>query len=148
MSSGKIPGGADTDRVARWYFFKPKIHIWIVLEWKKLVYSMAIWNIPSMAIWCILWTFGTLYGHLEIQWNFGIFYPVLVYSVKKNLASLGQIVNCNAPPERKRKEKKLIFFKQLETQTFCFPVWKFLSTMSDTWCRNRVTRLGEFSHVG
>jgi hypothetical protein len=44
-----------------------------VLEWERLVYSMAIWN--------ILWPFGNML-------QFGIFLPVLVYLVKKNLATL------------------------------------------------------------
>jgi hypothetical protein len=49
------------------------------LEWKRLVDSLAIWN--------ILQQFGTFYGHLVIQWQFGIFPPVLVYCHKKNLAT-------------------------------------------------------------
>jgi hypothetical protein len=36
-------------------------------------YITAIWHI---------------FGHLVIQWKFGIFSPVLVYCVKKNLATL------------------------------------------------------------
>jgi hypothetical protein len=36
----------------------------------------------------ILWTFGTFYGHLVILWQFSIFSPILVYCVKKSLATL------------------------------------------------------------
>jgi hypothetical protein len=43
-----------------------------------------------MPIWKILCLFCKLYGHLEILWQFGIFSPVLVYCVKKNLATLSQ----------------------------------------------------------
>jgi hypothetical protein len=59
---------------------------WRVLEWKMLVYFMVIWN--------ILWSFGIFYGHLVYLWSFGnvvivgIFYTVLVYCGKKNLATL------------------------------------------------------------
>jgi hypothetical protein len=33
-------------------------------------------------------SFGIFYGHLVISWSYGIFSPVLVYCVKKNLATL------------------------------------------------------------
>jgi hypothetical protein len=44
--------------------------------------------------WNIIWPFGiyyghfTFYGHLVILWTFGIFSPVLVNCVEKNLATL------------------------------------------------------------
>jgi hypothetical protein len=40
---------ATIAKVARWFVFQPKIPIWEkkfrALEWKMLVYFMAIWNI-------------------------------------------------------------------------------------------------------
>jgi hypothetical protein len=45
-----------------------------------LVYYMGIGN--------ILQSFGIIYGHFVILWQFGIFSLVLVYCVKKNLATL------------------------------------------------------------
>jgi hypothetical protein len=57
--------------VARCYIFIPKISIWVhfVLEWKMLLYVMAIWNILReftyivyfVAIWYILWLFGIFF---------------------------------------------------------------------------------------
>jgi hypothetical protein len=44
----------------------------------------------SMAIWNLLRPFGTFYGQLAIKWQFGIYSPILVYCVKKNLATLTQ----------------------------------------------------------
>jgi hypothetical protein len=41
-----------------------------------------------MAIWNILWPFGTFYVQLAIYRQFGTFSPVLVYCVKQNLATL------------------------------------------------------------
>jgi hypothetical protein len=64
-------------RVARWYIFKQKILIW--------VHYGGSWNGKG---WYILWQFGTFYGHLVIKRQIGIFPPVLVYLVKKNLATL------------------------------------------------------------
>jgi hypothetical protein len=49
---------------------------WRVLEWEGLVYYLAMWN--------ILWVY-------VILWQFGTFSPVLVYFVKKNLATLTRI---------------------------------------------------------
>jgi hypothetical protein len=54
---------------------------WRVLEWKMLVYFMPIWNKSITA-------FFICYAHLVILWSFGLFFPVLVYCVKKNLATL------------------------------------------------------------
>jgi hypothetical protein len=50
------------------------------LELKRLVYSLAIWNISRL--------FGTFYGHWVIKCQFGIFSSVLVCCAKKNLATL------------------------------------------------------------
>jgi hypothetical protein len=36
------------------------VKFWRYLDWKKLVYSVAIWNICITAIWYILWQFGNL----------------------------------------------------------------------------------------
>jgi hypothetical protein len=55
---------------------------WIVLKWKMLEYFMAIWS--------MLRPIGILYdlfGNLEA---FGLFYPVLVYCITKNLAIVRQ----------------------------------------------------------
>jgi hypothetical protein len=41
-----------------------------------------------VAFWNILQPFGIFYDHLVIWWQFGMFTPVLVYWVKKNLATL------------------------------------------------------------
>jgi hypothetical protein len=46
---------------------------WRVLQWKILVYFMAIWY--------ILWYLGILCGHL-------VYFPVLVYCTTTNLATL------------------------------------------------------------
>jgi hypothetical protein len=61
-------------RVARRFIFKPKIKIWIILEgiaiedvgifYDHLVYLTAIWY--------ILWTFGSIDGHLDIFSRFGM----------------------------------------------------------------------------
>jgi hypothetical protein len=55
-------------RVARWFIFQPKIPIWVnferpYIDWKMLIYSMAIWNIYRhlwyfMIILNILCSFG------------------------------------------------------------------------------------------
>jgi hypothetical protein len=47
---------------------------WRALDWKLLIYFMAIWN--------ILWRFGIFYDH------FVHFFPALVSYTKKNLATL------------------------------------------------------------
>jgi hypothetical protein len=70
-------------RIARWYIVKPKIPIWVNFG--------GPWNGKG---WYILWPFGILrsfvifYGDLVFQLQFGIFSPILVYCVKKNLATL------------------------------------------------------------
>jgi hypothetical protein len=43
----------------------------------------------------ILRLFGTFYTHLVIQCEFGIYFPVLVYGVQKNLATM---YVCRKPP--------------------------------------------------
>jgi hypothetical protein len=50
---------------------------WRVLQWKILAYFMIIWSILRQyfrAIWYILWFFG-------------IFFPILVFCTKENLAT-------------------------------------------------------------
>jgi hypothetical protein len=82
-------------------YFQAKNHhlgkFWRVLKWKMLVYFMAIWNICSTAFWNILWPFGIYVCSTAIWyivWPFGIFFPfwysfpILVYCMKKNLATL------------------------------------------------------------
>jgi hypothetical protein len=75
-------------RVARWYIFKPKLQIWLVLEeglvmedvglfYGHLVYFTAIWYILLTfglfsAIWYILLTSGIYYGHLVYFSRFGM----------------------------------------------------------------------------
>jgi hypothetical protein len=71
-----------------------------------------------MAIWNIVMPFGICYGLLEysdaiylvfygrsvIYWQFGLFFPVLVYCVKKNLATLvGAVLKrpCAEVPKQK-----------------------------------------------
>jgi hypothetical protein len=41
-----------------------------------------------MAVWNILRSFGIFHGHLVLLWQSGIFSPVLVHCVNKNLATL------------------------------------------------------------
>jgi hypothetical protein len=86
------------DRFARWNIFKQKIpklgKFWTVLQWKMLVYSMAIWFILAnlvcfVAIRYILLSFGIFLAigyilHMVIWYIF----PVLVCCAKKNLATL------------------------------------------------------------
>jgi hypothetical protein len=52
---------------------------WRALDWKMLIYLMAIWN--------ILQTFGIFYDN-SILCSFGTFFPVWVIFTKKNLATL------------------------------------------------------------
>jgi hypothetical protein len=71
--------------VARWFIFvhtkNPILgQFWRALEWKVLAYFMAIKN--------ILRPFGIIYDHLAIYGNVVYFSPFLVYSAKKNLATL------------------------------------------------------------
>jgi hypothetical protein len=54
---------------------------WRVLQWKLLVYVMAIWSILQPFDTYILW-------HLVNLWLFGIVLVVLVWRTKKNLATL------------------------------------------------------------
>jgi hypothetical protein len=71
-------------RVARWFVFKPKIPLWVNFGG------------PCNGKSCfILRPFGLFYGNLKhfmaigyILWSFGIFFPVLVFCTKKNLATL------------------------------------------------------------
>jgi hypothetical protein len=43
------------------------------------------------AIWNLLRPFGIIHGHSVILWQFGIISTVLVYCVKKNLATPAEI---------------------------------------------------------
>jgi hypothetical protein len=52
---------------------------WRFLQWKMLVYLMAIWSIFR--------PFGIVYGHLVYFPRFGYILPVLVCCDKKNLAT-------------------------------------------------------------
>jgi hypothetical protein len=54
------------------------------MEWKVVVYVMAIWII-FMTICYILLPFGNF-------WLFGTFFPTLVHCTKKNLAALARTV--------------------------------------------------------
>jgi hypothetical protein len=69
-------------RVARWYIFKTKIPIWVnlgVLEWKMLVYSMAIGSIlRPFSIFVVIYIVNFM-----VIWKF---FLVLVCCTKKNLA--------------------------------------------------------------
>jgi hypothetical protein len=42
----------------------------------------------GMVIWNILQSFCIFYSHLVMLWLFGIFSPIMVNCVKKNLATL------------------------------------------------------------
>jgi hypothetical protein len=55
---------------------------WRALEYKMLVYFMAIWNIWQ--------PFGIPYSHLVHFWSFGVFLHVLVCFTHINLATLPQ----------------------------------------------------------
>jgi hypothetical protein len=57
-----------SDRVARWFLFKPKIPI--------LVNFGGPWNAKC---WNILWPFGIFNSHLVLLWPFGTFCGHLVY---------------------------------------------------------------------
>jgi hypothetical protein len=54
------------------YFQTKTPYLGKFLELKRLVFSMAIWNISR--------PIGILFGHLGILWQFGIFSPILVES--------------------------------------------------------------------
>jgi hypothetical protein len=71
-------------RVARWFVFKPKIQI-----------LANFGGSCNGRCWYILWTLGPFYGLLLYfmnnwysSWKVGIFSPVLIFSTKKNLATL------------------------------------------------------------
>jgi hypothetical protein len=74
-------------RVARWYIFNPKIPIWVNFG-----------GSCNGRFLCMLWLFGPFSGNLVyfmalwyILWSFGLFFPVLVYCNKRNLATLFEI---------------------------------------------------------
>jgi hypothetical protein len=68
--SGSSIFGLFKFRVARWFIFKPKILEGLRME-NVGIFNAHLENI--VAVWYILWSLG----------NFGIFFPVLVYCVKK-----------------------------------------------------------------
>jgi hypothetical protein len=53
---------------------------WRALEWKILVYYLAIWNMYFTSIWYILWPFDNI---VVIRYKFHIFFTALVHCVKK-----------------------------------------------------------------
>jgi hypothetical protein len=59
-------------RVARWCIFKPKILIWVNFgrSWNE-----KGWYMYYIAIWNVLRSFGTFFGHLVTLRQFGIFSP-------------------------------------------------------------------------
>jgi predicted nucleotide-binding protein (sugar kinase/HSP70/actin superfamily) len=73
--------------VARWYIFVPKIPFWVSFGtlWKGME-NIGIHR---------LWPFGIYHSrcvYFMDTWSpLGIFFPVLVYRIKKNLAT----INCN-----------------------------------------------------
>jgi hypothetical protein len=74
---------ADPSKVARWFAFNPKIRIWVNFG--------RSWN--GICLY-ILWTLGPFYGLLLYfmdvwysSWLFGIFFLVLVFCAKKNVAT-------------------------------------------------------------
>jgi hypothetical protein len=90
---------------------------WRVLQWKMLVYILAIWSILQLS--------GIFCGHFWYNvWSFGIFLPfwynvhmviwyifaVLVCSIEKNLASVLLRGNCSQSYIRKRVCQKKISF--------------------------------------
>jgi hypothetical protein len=70
-------------RVARWFVFKPKIKIWgnfggLAMEDVGIFYG----HLVHFTAFCyILWSFGNVRGNL-------VYFPVLVFCTKKNLAIL------------------------------------------------------------
>jgi hypothetical protein len=58
---------------------------WIVMQWKMLVYFMDTWS--------ILRSFVIFYGHLVyVVCGIFVYFPILVFCAKKNLATLLSIV--------------------------------------------------------
>jgi hypothetical protein len=89
---------------------------WMTLDWKMLIYFMAIWN--------ILQTFGIFYrhwGYFMTIWyiwcSLGLFFPVWVIFATKNLATLLRMA-------RKGPVSKIIndFEKEMD-ETFSFLTW-------------------------
>jgi hypothetical protein len=76
--------GTLIDRGCQMVYFQTKITIlgkfWMGLNWKVLVYLMALWSVQ--------WPFGIFYGHLVYFGSVWYFFPVLVYCTNKNLAAL------------------------------------------------------------
>jgi hypothetical protein len=80
-------------RVARWFIFEPKIALWV--NFGRLLNGKGFF-LFTMAIWNIVRPFGIFYGHLAIKWKFGAFSSVLVFCVKKNLATMLGIANSDS----------------------------------------------------
>jgi hypothetical protein len=79
--------------------------LWSALDWKMLIYFMAIWNIFGyfMDIWNIFGYFmaiWNIFGYFMTIWyilsSFGTFFPVLVSCTNKNLATL--VLPIHTPP--------------------------------------------------
>jgi hypothetical protein len=86
-------------RVARWYIFEPKIPIWVKFGDPLNGKILYLYFMPIRNIFC---PFGIVYEHLIILWLFAKFFPILVYCVKKNLATLEACNPCrNAENEAK-----------------------------------------------
>jgi hypothetical protein len=83
--------------VARWFLFKPQNpnlgKFWRLLDWKILMYFMAIWNILQT-----FWIFYRHFGYFITIWyilcSSGTFFTALVSCTKKNLATLILILEC------------------------------------------------------
>jgi hypothetical protein len=74
--------------VARGHIFEPKIPIWVNFGGS---FNGRYWCIVCLfglftAVWFIFGHFGIFYGYI-----FGIFFTILVFCTKKNLAALHQI---------------------------------------------------------
>jgi hypothetical protein len=83
---------------------------WRVIDWKMLIYFMAIWN--------ILWRFGIIYDHLVHIFFIWYIFPVLVSCNKKNLATLFV-----RKLKTKRKRKKMHFEKNSPYPEVFTSVW-------------------------
>jgi hypothetical protein len=114
--------GRRWPRVARWYIFNPENlfgKIYYGLGMRKV--SRFCGNLEYiMATWYILRAFGNL-------WQFGIFSPVLVYFVKKNLATLRwPQTQKDGRQKRLVRPSRTIFFEDV----FLFAAVCLLSTLT------------------
>jgi hypothetical protein len=87
-------------RVARWHIFKPKIPIWVNFGMEKLdIFYGHLEHIRHGHLHSIF------YSHLENLLQFCMFSPILVYCVKKNLATLlddCSVATCRVSPTRRK----------------------------------------------